>query len=158
MNASWLLRPAISLRNHVIARRGPDYEIGGSLDPYMRRWWLIPRNRWFNIYLHCFKRSDDDRAFHDHPWWNISFLIHGSYIEHTPAGSSVRVSGDVVFRRATASHRIELHNGDCWSIFITGRRIREWGFYCPKGWVHWKIFTNSADGGQTIGRGCGEDL
>lgn len=158
MKVSFLLRPAIGLRDYVVSRRGPDYEVGGSADPYMRRWWLIPRNRWFNVYLHCFKRSDDPRALHDHPYWNISFLIHGSYIEHMTTGISERVAGDVVFRKAATAHRIEINNGDCWSIFITGRRVREWGFHCPKGWVHWKFFTKATDGGQTIGRGCGEDL
>ena len=35
---------------------------------YLSRWHIIPRNRYFNIYLHKFVGSDDDRALHDHPW------------------------------------------------------------------------------------------
>lgn len=42
------------------------------------------------------------------------------------------------------------------TLFITGPRIREWGFHCPKGWVHWKKFCAVDQPGQ-IGSGCGED-
>lgn len=35
----------------VAARRAPDFIIGGKDTPYMLRWWIIPRNKWFNIYL-----------------------------------------------------------------------------------------------------------
>lgn len=51
----------------IAKRRPPDVVIGGDASPYMRRWWVIPRNRRFNVYLHHFLRSDDDRALHDHP-------------------------------------------------------------------------------------------
>lgn len=145
----------------VAKRRPPDVVIGGYDDPYLKRWWLIPRNRFFNIYLHRFMRSDDDRALHDHPWWNVSVLLDGQYVEHTIAQGGInhrapREAGDWKFRRASAAHRIELTNGPCWTLFITGPRLRSWGFHCPKGWVHWQEFTNPADGGKTIGRGCGE--
>ena len=71
-----------SLADRLIAhvsRRAPDFQIGGSVNPYCNRWWVIPRNRWFNIYLHEFVRDDDDRALHDHPWWNISIVLRGGY-------------------------------------------------------------------------------
>ena len=61
--------------------RAPDFIIGGAEDAYMLRWWVIPRNRWFNIYLHKILRDDDPRALHDHPWWNISIVLKGGYLE-----------------------------------------------------------------------------
>lgn len=136
-------------------KREPDWIIGGSENPYLLRWWVIPHNRWFNIYLHHFMRSDDDRALHDHPWWNMSFLIKGRYREHL-SGERFRDRRrfQIVLRRATSTHRIELTHGPVWTLFITGPRIREWGFHCPQGWRHWKVFTNPADNGQTVGRGC----
>lgn len=143
-------------------KRAPDFVVGGDDDPYLKRWWLIPRNRWFNVYLHHFLRSDDDRALHDHPWWNLSVLLDGRYVEHTISAGGINIrserqAGDRKFRRAGAAHRIELAAGPCWTLFITGPRLREWGFHCPRGWVHWRDFTNPGDGGRTIGRGCGED-
>lgn len=141
----------------IAANRPPDFIIGGA-DPYMLRWWVIPRNRWFNIYLHRFLRSDDDRALHDHPWPNMSYLLDGSYTEHTIAAGGVNYSriantGSIKLRGPRFAHRVELHDGPCWSLFITGPVVREWGFHCPAGWRHWKLFTSDRDKGA-IGRGC----
>lgn len=144
---------------HRIAnRRAPDQIIGRADDHYLRRWYLIPRNPVFNIYLHHFLRSDDDRALHDHPWWNLSILLEGRYVEHTiPQGGvnqrTLRRAGQMKFRFARAAHRVELTDGPCWTLFITGPRIRQWGFHCPAGWRHWKEFTKPGAPGE-IGRGC----
>lgn len=161
-------------------RRDPDIVIGGEASPYLRRWWLIPRNPFFNVYLHQFLRSDDDRALHDHMYFNCSIVLRGRYFEHTIAAGGVhhrttRIAGDVVFRSPWKAHRIELFRrwlppvllpdgslsrqsiGElpCWSLFITGPRLREWGFHCPKaGWIHWRAFTDPATQGRTVGRGC----
>ena len=163
------LRARIARRLMAFAgRRPPDFIIGGPDKPYLRRWWLLPRNRWFNVYLHQFCRSDDDRALHDHPWlFNASWLLDGSYIEQTAAGRFVRNQGAFKLRLGPAPHRVELlrdygcsslHNlfiseRPCWTLFITGPRVREWGFACPNGWRHWALFTSPLDKGQ-IGRGC----
>jgi hypothetical protein len=136
-----------------MASRPPDFVIGAD---YLRRWWVLPRNPFSNVYLHDIRKSDDDRAFHDHPWPNTSFLIVGSYIEHTPEGRFTRKAGDVVHRPAHALHRLEVIPGErAISLFSTGPKEREWGFACPQGWVHWKDFTSEGDSSQT-GRGCGE--
>lgn len=129
----------------------PDFVIG---DNYLRRWWVIPRNEGCNIYLHEILHSDDDRALHDHPWDNTSMLIEGGYIEHTPDGVFVREAGSIVERRATDLHRLEVpEGGRAVSLFITGPKLREWGFQCPQGWRIWHEFVDSRDSGQ-IGRGC----
>lgn len=157
-------------RAHRIAQsREPDFVIGGNANPYLRRWFVIPRNTIFNIYVHHFMRSDDDRALHDHPWWNVSILLEGAYNEHTiKAGGvnvrSYRAAGELKFRSARSAHRVELitpppifggkaQENACWTLFITGPRIREWGFHCPAGWKHWKDFTKPGASGE-IGPGC----
>ena len=136
-------------------QRPVDFAIG---DPtYMNRWFVVPRNVTQNTYLHQILRSDDDRALHDHPWDNVSFLLIGRYAEITPTGSYLREAGSIVRRRATDSHRLELIDGEpCVSLFTTGPKLREWGFHCPKGWVHWRDFT-AGENGETIGKGCGDD-
>lgn len=160
--------------------RTPDFVIGEPENPYLKRWWIIPRNRFFNIYLHQILRSDDDRALHDHPWWNISLILKGGYFEHKPVYPKAydnpyfktsdrltrfvwRKPGDIIFRKATDCHRLSLNysllsnqSWPCWSLFITGPRVREWGFHCPQGWRHWKDFVSDRPGGNAIGRGCGE--
>lgn len=130
---------------------------------YLLRWHLIPRNRWFNIYLHKFVGDDDERACHDHPWWSLSIRLKGrmieNYIEHVPfqisdGGISLnheRLAPRFCFRHAGFAHRLELINKPCWTLFITGPRKREWGFHCKKGWQHWSTMTTAS--GETIG-GC----
>lgn len=152
----------ITVRAVLLKRsREPDFVIGDKDRPYMQRWHWRPRNRWFNIYLHKFCKSDDDRALHDHPWPSCSIIIYGRYVEHTIAAGGIHHRrtfrrGDVIFRRAKSAHRIELP-GDtpCETVFITGPRVREWGFHCPGGWVPWQQFVAPDDHGS-IGRGCGE--
>lgn len=171
--AQWVIAKA--------AKRPPNAIIGGPENPYLLRWWLIPRNRWFNVYLHQFKRSDDDRALHDHPWINASIVLTSpGYTEVSPlcpremkrsAGvfttmvkRTARPAGSIVVRRATAAHRLELHRDSggeisIWSLFLTLRVKRTWGFWCPKGWRKWHEFvenTTDANGQITskVGRGC----
>lgn len=131
---------------------GPEEIIGGLENPYLLRWHLVPQNENFNVYLHCFKRPDDDRALHDHPWPSISIIIRGRYVEvlpdllaaatpysliyHLPVIRKTRSMLSVVPRMATSPHRVELPDGDCWSLFLTGRKVREWGFHCKEGWLH----------------------
>lgn len=152
--------------------RKPDFIIGDLKDPYLLRWWIIPRNRFFNIYLHKVLRSDDDRALHDHPWWNVSIILKGGYYEHKiyPNGSygvAWRKPGQIIVRKPKQAHRLQLENEwswlggglvPCWSLFITGPRVREWGFLCAKGWTHWRKFTGTEEGKEqtpgSIGPGC----
>ena len=57
----------------LIWHREPDFLIGPSKDdPYMMRWWWLPRNRFLNVYVHVVRHDDDDRALHDHPWPSLS--------------------------------------------------------------------------------------
>lgn len=152
----------------------PHFVIGGWDDPYMLRWYLIPRNRRFNLYLHKFLRDDVDEALHDHPWWFVSIILKGGYDEITLDEPPFRKEGvrryapSVAFRRAEHRHRVVLPKRTsyaddtrreipipCWTIVLTGPVSRSWGFWCPKGFVPWKQFVAEDDNGN-IGRGCGE--
>lgn len=140
---------------HLIKGK-PGFIIGGRDDPYLVRWYLVPRNPYLNVYLHKFVRSDDDRALHDHPWWFLSLILKGAYIEHRQDGTTLRSRGSIARREPTTLHRVELlphstldhHEEPVWTLFLTGPKVREWGFKCPKGWIHWKEFDKNG--------GCGE--
>lgn len=139
--------------------REPDFVIGDKAAPYLRRWFVIPRNRFLNIYLHNILRSDDDRALHDHPWASCSIILKGGYLEHMPERVKWRTPGSITFRRASAAHRLVIVGPGCWTLFITGPRIRQWGFHCPQGWRHWREFIGVPTGearGDERGIGCGE--
>jgi len=166
---AFILRRLHAVLMHRVAdRREPDFTVLNAGGPYLRRWWVIPRNRVFNIYLHQFVASDEDRALHDHPWVNLSVLLDGSYIEHLTRGRSrIRMAGEMVMRGPRAAHRVELftrrvwvdgetssfENCPTWTLFITGPRVRQWGFHCPQGWRHWREFT-AGKNGERVGRGC----
>lgn len=162
---------------HVVSEREPNFIIGGKDRPYMRRWWIIPRNPLFNIYLHNVLRDDDDRALHDHPWFNCSIVLKGGYWEETPKGRFWRAPGSIKLRSPWARHRLELEKHyenviefdggmprfepiPAWTLFITGPKIRVWGFWCknqdgsPR-FVKWSDFVDPSDSGA-IGPGCGE--
>jgi len=137
------------------------------------RWEALTR-RLPNIYLHRFLRSDDDRALHDHPWASLSVILMGAYVEHTIAAGGVhhrdlRRPGDMVARGAHAAHRVELlHDAaqldpiwrhaeammglhPVYTLFLTGPRIRNWGFHCRQGWRPHEAFEGTYG---TVGRGC----
>ena len=136
--------------------REPDFLIGTEESTYMERWYVIPRNAEFNIYYHRVLRSDDDRALHDHPWASISVMCAGKLIEHTPEGSQLLEKGAVVFREPNFTHRLELIDDEpCETLFITGPKVRDWGFHCPKGFVPWQKFV-ARDHTGSIGVGCVE--
>lgn len=141
--------------------RAPDFIIGGEADPYLRRWHLTPKGDGPAVYLHQFVRSDDDRALHDHPWPSCGILLDGSYMEHLEGGEvAIRMPGDIIERAPESAHRVQLLRDDAgdelpvWTLFLTGPRVRDWGFHCPNGWVHWRDFTAGTDG-ELVGRGCG---
>ena len=165
----------MSIASRIIARAQrsePDFIIWkADGTPYLRRWWLLPRNRVLNIYLHRFTGSDEDRALHDHPWWSLSRILSGSYVEVLPVHQAQpgtldftlfglvrrqRHTGDWIARSATHRHRLEIAPGtECWTLFITGPVLRNWGFHCRWSFVPWQQFLDPKDTGN-VGKGCGE--
>ncbi|SHS18209.1 Uncharacterised protein [Mycobacteroides abscessus subsp. abscessus] len=128
-------------------------------DPYLRRWFLWPRNRFVNLYGHLFEHSDPP-PIHNHPWPFLTIVVKGSYLEVTRTGVIERRAGSVAFRRSQHSHRIMLptdaegHDIPCITVVLTGPRRRHWGFWCPgstktdeERFVPWEQFGS---------RGCGE--
>ena len=121
---------------------------------YMERWFIIPRNRFFNIYFHRFFGSDAPTP-HDHPWISLSIILDGEYLEHTPQGDYKRVAGDWTFRGPTALHWIEIDQ-PVYTLFITGPRVRRWGFKCKNGWMDFREYINNR-GDDRLANGCGEE-
>lgn len=126
-----------------------------------------------NLYLHQFLRDDDDRALHDHPSWSASLILDGRYIEHTIAAGGIHQrriyrAGSLRCMAMHHAHRIALCRDrrwiagsglvqepmPCWTLFLMGPTVRNWGFHCPqRGWVPWQRFTSAGRSGE-IGSGC----
>lgn len=93
--------------------------------PYAERW--VFNAGLFTLRVHHFVRSDDDRAFHDHPWWFLTLVVKGSYIDRSPNGDDVLKPGSVRFRPARHRHTVVTYG--VWTIVLTGRKKRAWGFW-----------------------------
>jgi hypothetical protein len=84
---------------------------------------------------------------HRHPWrWAISLVLKGGYSEE-------RRSGDSVVRRRVRPwrlnrltdrdfHRVDLTDGDAWTLFLVGPITQSWGFWDrdTKRFTPWKEF------------------
>jgi len=131
--------------------------------PYMKRYWLLKVGRgeevdgelmprWLGIRLHVICSSDDDRVFHDHPWWFVTLLLAGGFYEHRPINPSdwdwtreqdIRWhgAGSLLFRKAEHWHRLSLPEGHrAVTLFIHGPRAQSWGFLFKGRKMPWREF------------------
>jgi len=103
-------------------------------EPYLERWIL-----WFGftLRLHRFHKGDDDRAFHDHPWWFITLPLQ-TYLERTPDCDTVYVTRwRPHFRPAAHRHIVALLQPQpVWTLIITGPKCKEWGFWDNNRFIH----------------------
>lgn len=166
---NWLI--AYAKRTPYFHLRNPD----GT--PYMDRYWLIPyapterhgeeqgcyTARWWRnpivwlfqrfgiaVRIHHIRSADLHRDLHDHPWWFVSLVLRGWYIEKMPmveplfyaawesrTHSTLRRAGSWAFRNTKATHTITtVPVGGAWTLFITGPWRQVWGFYTEQGWVN----------------------
>jgi len=108
-------------------------------EPYLERYYLFLRERNlfpFNIFLHRFIKSDPD-DLHDHPWSFRTIILLGGYWEYTKKGKFWRGPLNYRYNSADTFHRIELDKNIpyCWTLFIPGQKIKDWGFETESGWV-----------------------
>lgn len=128
----------------------------GSGRVYLRRWYLF-RCKYFSFRLHHLLLPDLQRDPHDHPWWFLSAVLRGGYTErwapedlaaarfHPPVrghdfgGPLTKQVRWFSFHRHTDFHQIaRFNNGrDAWTLVITGRERRKWGFLTDQGRVPW---------------------
>lgn len=133
----------MSYKMTVPFKHWPHEIIGPTQRPLMIRYFILPKNKYFNIYLHKLCRPDSDRDLHDHPWWSLAIVLRGYYKEEGPGGFYFYNAGNFKFRRATYKHRIDFVSYQCWTLFITGPVVRKWGFITKSGWwVPWKEYIN----------------
>lgn len=150
--------------------RAPDLTIGPVDNPQTLRWHIF-RFRGWQLALHKWLRSDDDRALHDHVGDNLSLIVgrHGYweivriystdpvpvYFRPWRRDGEGRYYVDMrywrkpwrlYFRRAEQPHRVEVAQGPVWSIWFRWPPRRQWGFHCPKGWRHWREYCDIREG------------
>lgn len=152
----------MSVADQIIAfaKRTPYRHLPG----YMERFWILPYGRLgVAARVHHILRSDDDCAFHDHPWPYLTIILKGGYFEVTPRFDESglylgerrewRKPGSILFRRAKSWHRLEVPDDvDTWTLFITGPRRQSWGFMVqPKNKIYWREYLNDYESEGTPG-------
>jgi hypothetical protein len=150
--------------------REPNQRISRNGDEYLHRWMLgrkmfVPdydngkpdgmSSSWLpseveNIYLHKFIRSDRDDP-HSHPWANVTLVLDGWYYEDVfiesdlnRVGTFYRTAGDVVVRTPGAIHAITETSSNCLTLFLTGPKIQEWGFFKEGQFIHFQDYHQNA--------------
>ncbi len=115
---------------------------------YLIRYYLISKNKYFNIYLHHILTDDFQEYYHDHPFKSLSIVLYPGYIEERPDmntsydfGYKVIKQyywkpGAFIYHPALEMHCINLYKDKpSWSLFITGPIFRQWGFNNGRGWI-----------------------
>lgn len=80
--------------------------------------------------LHHWLAPDDARAFHDHPWGFVTFVLRGSYTDVSPGVVDHLNAFAVRVRHAQHQHTVHPDPvKGAWTLVITGPIVRDWGFW-----------------------------
>jgi hypothetical protein len=139
------------------------YTIETDGNPYLTRI-LFPRVFGFRPMLHRFHRADLDRHIHNHPWaLAFSFILCGSYVEtrlDVEADALLHRLGRRADRDPTITrrvrwfnvltdadyHKVDRLNGEVWTLFVTGKRMQDWGFLVDGEHVPWREYFAKREG------------
>jgi len=120
---------------------------------YLRRHYLTPRTWRYKLVLHLIAMPDIDRSVHDHPWWFITLVLRGGYLEEVvnKLGRSsylARRAGSCLFRTATHTHKIlALFRPRTWTLVMMGPATRVWGFWDAQNlYTPWHEYLADEDG------------
>lgn len=124
-----------------------NYPLGKSECPYAFRWRLD--FYWFSFRLHKWLRSDDKRAFHNHPWHFITFILKGGYkdvvrapewshgtVSYEPLGTLLDGSfKKLAWRNKDHQHYVSIEplTSPVWTFIIT--------FGAPRKYAFWDVLT-----------------
>lgn len=143
-----------------LGRKWPHFDIMKNGLIYLRRYFIAEIRRLFAIFLHNIRHEDDDRDPHDHPRSFVTIVLWGGYTDeswHVPGGGhcgdrggvlqpfpcasedKLRV-GSIRFRKAEHVHRVRDVLPNTWTLTIWGPYRRDWGFWTPQGWEHWREY------------------
>jgi hypothetical protein len=122
------MKPRPMARTHPpVLRVALAERLGLPQCPYVIRWRLeTPAG---SLRVHHWLGPDDDRAFHDHPWWFLTLVLRGGYRDVGPDRTDVLSAGSVRFRHALHQHTVVPGEQGAWTVLVTGPRSRSWGFW-----------------------------
>lgn len=116
-----------------------NYPLGREECPYAYRWRLD--FYWFSFRIHKWISSDDTRAFHNHPWHFITFVLKGYYIDVTPQLLTPNISQKEYVKQYTFHYRNKDHKhyveipkeqSPVWTFVTTFSKPRKYAFWNVK--------------------------
>lgn len=138
-----------------------------DIGSYMHRW-IAALPCGFMVRVHHIREPDADAELHDHPFWFVSLVLRGWYVEERaeddgrfahdlgeddargPGGPRVyttRRAGSLTYRSANCAHRIaSVSRGGVWTLVVGRRAHPTWGFWTADGWVGWREFVTRKPG------------
>lgn len=113
---------------------------------YLYRWDIaLFLNRSYCIYLHKFVGDDWALYLHDHPKRFTSIGLSGEYFEHREDGTIKHYKAPWI-RSFPAEHKHRLtgptKENPCWTVVITGKPTRSWGFWVNGLFVNWRKYVD----------------
>jgi hypothetical protein len=106
---------------------------------HFKRWRLLS-TPWFNVYVHGIYQKDLEADMHDHPWDFTSIVLYGGYVEQTEKDFIERRFLHIKKNKAEDVHRIYRLFKNTYTLVITGRRRRDWGYKTKNGWVEHQTY------------------
>ena len=132
--------------------------------------WGVEHKRLGGVFLHRMDAPDPGVDLHDHPWWFVSIIIAGGYLEErAPIRLALdwAVLDDLDHRDPCRGHEVDrrrwsikalrldeahsikaLHGRRSWSLVVHGPTRRGWGFYTPDGWLPWRRYEQTEHGSR----------
>lgn len=99
--------------------------------------------------------ESDDACLHNHPWAFVSIILKGGYTEVSkelycdyPGKEYNKVyygPGSILYRKANWAHRLDLTK-PVWTLVFTFKRVQDWGFFTPNGFVNWRHYRQNKEG------------
>lgn len=141
-------RASVGVKAHRLLNRlfGQAEEINGPerCSTYLYRWELF-RTSWGKVYVHRFVGDDWSLDLHDHPKRFVSIGIWGSYLEETSAGFRRYCAPWARTFPAEHRHRLMTPWGECWTLLLVLKTVREWGFWHDGQFYPWRSYVDGAD-------------
>jgi hypothetical protein len=130
------------------------------------------------VMLHRFLPNSHDRDTHDHPWPFVTVVLRGMYEDLTTcecmrpgavngggpwlncpkcngSGYTVEImrAPCIRYRKAEHAHITRTRAEGAWTLVVTGRAARVWGFWVGDAWVDWRTYTSVYGSGMVCDDG-----
>jgi len=136
--------------------------------PFLRRRGVEGLATGRGILIHWILAPDPGLDLHDHPFEFWTWIVRGGYTEEWMDGRNASLiagavehvtalghpqprglvrswaKGSVHRMPLNVTHRISHVEPGTITVVFRARKTREWGFYLPTGWVHWRRYDYQA--------------